>query len=300
MPDTATAKRAKQTRELRQRVKRERRDARKVAADLATSSELDAGAAAEFEVAVSRVDTLNARLRALPKPKVKVVRESEIYEQGDTRRSFFVDLAAAMDPGAPVPLGSASPDAARERLQRHARYELDRIEARRAASVRAVESYGLSVRRAGDPGVQARADSALLGIGGEFVPPRWLVEYFASVARAAAPLKTLCRQIDLPDGTLDVHVPRFVSVAGVQPMQAENVNPPLGPEQSDELVHHVATFAGDGVLSQQLFDRGGMFADQIMAQDFAEAYAQSLPNSSSAAPVATSSSSASATSPPAP
>lgn len=61
------------------------------------------------------------------------------------------------------------------------------------------------------------------------------------------------------------------------PEEYENVNPPqtLNPG-TDEIVSKVATFAGDVLVSQQLYDRGGAFSEAIILKDFGENYGEAL------------------------
>jgi HK97 family phage major capsid protein len=254
---------------LRGRLRKDREAAMHVALDMGERDlEKFPGAATELEIALDRVETLDRRLDALP---ISVRNEPDLYVRGG-KHSFFADLAASANPGFPM-RGLPQPAAAEERLKRHREYETARIEGVRKATLRGLSAYGIEARMSG---LSQRALSNVAGAGAEFSPPKWIVEEWASVSRAAAPLKGLVTEIPLPPSTLELFLPRFVTAAGVVPMQAENVNAPDDFGTTDQLKATVATFTGDALCSQQLFDRGGMFADEIMSRDFSEAYAESL------------------------
>ena len=187
-------------------------------------------------------------------------------------QSFLRDVMAH----AGLPLRGVQPHEAARRLELHARSSNERLKQARKRALRELGWRGIG-SRGYEGGAQSRALSNVAGLGGEMIPPRWMVERFASIARAAAPLKQLVTRVDLPPGTLELHVPRFDTSAGVVPEEYENVNPPqvLIPG-TDEVVSKVATFAGDVLVSQQLYDRGGDFSDQIILKDFADNYAEAL------------------------
>lgn len=195
--------------------------------------------------------------------------DDEIYGRG-SRASFFLDLAAAA--GAAV--RHVSQEDAKERLLVHEKRSRVGAELESRAALRALDSRGITAHDA--TGGQVRALSATPGMGVEFTPPEWILSRWASVTRAAAPLKGLVTKVPLPPSTLELRVPRFDTAAGVVPEQFENVDPPEALSETDEVVSKVATFAGDVLLSQQIFDRGGQFADEIILKDFAENYGEAL------------------------
>jgi HK97 family phage major capsid protein len=132
----------------------------------------------------------------------------------------------------------------------------------------------LGVRALGADSAQQRALSTVAAPG--FVPPTWMLEAWATVSRAACPLRKLATKLPLPDGTLELHIPRFTSAAGVVPMSFQNVDPPDDYAGTDSLIAPVCTIAGDGAISQQLYDRGPGFSDEIALADFADSYGESL------------------------
>ena len=204
--------------------------------------------------------------------RTRVVSEPDIYERG-SGVSFFRDVLAVG--GAPFPIPNTDPIEAERRLRLHSRYEADRRAKAADKGTRKLSRMGIEVRSG--MAAETRALSALGGTGGELVPPTWMVDRFAGIARACCPLKSLLTRVDLPPDTLELRIPRFSSAAGVVgPMANENTNAPEVFSDTDEIKVPVATFAGDALISQQLFERGGIFSEEVVLQDFAENYGQAL------------------------
>lgn len=261
--------------ELRDRVEADHEQAVRAALELDTqlrrpglSAQEHARLEGELEFSFSRIDQLEQRKRALP--DVKVTREADLYERGNREVDFFRDLVVATGV---LPLGS--PSGAQERLERHSKFELSRAAYENDAARRALGFYGIQARDARS-GASERALSTDSGSAGAMVPPKWMTEQWASVSRAACPLKGLVTRVGLPDGTLELVIPRFDSYGGVVPMRSENTNPPDEYSETDDITATVATFTGDVVLSQQLYDRGPLASDEIALHDFAEAYGSAL------------------------
>jgi HK97 family phage major capsid protein len=215
-----------------------------------------------LEFSLQRIDQLTQRLGLLP--KLEVVREPDIYERGGPH-GFFADIAA-------VTVNGKHEQQARARLERHDRFEADRCERLNRRAHQDLAGHGISAR--GDGAAQSRALSTQTL---SWVPPRWMTELWANVSVAACPLKGLVTRVDLPDGTLELVVPRFDAAAGVVTMQYENVNLPAGEyEETDEIVTPVCTFGDDALLSQQLYERSPLASDEIILNAVAEAYGARL------------------------
>jgi hypothetical protein len=128
---------------------------------------------------------------------------------------------------------------AADRLELHNRYEDKRRQvlyekARRSSAAAGIRALGLK------DGVQNRALSTATGFGGEFTPPRWITEDWATISRAACPLKPLVTSIELPDGTMELHIPRFAGAAGVVPDQYENANVEDEYTETDQIISRCA------------------------------------------------------------
>ena len=244
---------------LRRKLAREQRQLVQAASEIVDRArgELTLDQEAEVDIALARAEQLDRRRRLVP--KIERVREPDVYERG-APHSFVADLVASV---APFPVAGTDPFGARQRLEAHARQmefagevsgELAR---RRAARVGVV------------PGQQGRALSTTAGSGGEFSPPRWEVEHYATVARAADPLRRLATRLPLPPNCQELVIPLIEVASGVVPTSVENVNPSqaIG-DQTGSLTATVETFAGQVIVSEQLAQRSN-FADIAAADLFA-------------------------------
>jgi hypothetical protein len=190
----------------------------------------------------------------------------DVYPEGG-EHSFLRDLVATVSP---VPVPWVSSGQARERLQRNNRQQETRIELRNRTTEVRVRRLG--IRTVGE----ARALSVeIAGAGAEFAPPQWLVDRFASVARAASPLRRLVTSIEMPPYGMEFYIPRITVVGGVvNPLVTDNINPAETIRDTDQIAASVATFAGMVPLSEQLLVRGNF--DQIAVRDMGADYAANL------------------------
>jgi len=95
---------------------------------------------------------------------------------------------------------------------------------------------------------------AVLGTGGEFTPPLWLIGDVSFPARAGRVLGDLIPNFELPAGFSSVHMPKITTGAdaGIQPLEGDpvvNVD-----EVTADVSSPVVTIAGDADASQQLLD----------------------------------------------
>lgn len=121
---------------------------------------------------------------------VQVVSEPLTYgeRQGQAGHSFIRDMIHAAPPGSDMPDPKAI-----ERLQRH------RIEMQTRDST--------------------TTDTTSLG---EMVPPLWMVERFAAIARAGRPLANALNPMPLPAGTENIIVPKVTTGGSVHYQTAQN------------------------------------------------------------------------------
>lgn len=103
--------------------------------------------------------------------------------------------------------------------------------------------------------VEMRAGmTTVTGAGGELVPPKWMIDRFASASRAGRPLADLIGPLPLPPGIDHIDIPRMTtgSSAGIQIDGA--------PASSQDMVtvdasSQVVTITGLMDVSQQLYDQ---------------------------------------------
>jgi HK97 family phage major capsid protein len=161
-------------------------------------------------------------------PRVTVVSEPLTYERTPNRageRSYFRDLIKA-DQGDMT---------ARTRLQRHAR----------------------------EMTVERRDLSSTDGVGGEFVPPIWLMDEVIPVVRMGRQFANAVRQRPLPAGTDSVSIPKVLTGASVAAQADLGLVSETDPSTGSVSVG-VKTLAGTVDISRQAVDRQPMFDDVIM------------------------------------
>ena len=106
--------------------------------------------------------------------------------------------------------------------------------------------------------VEERALTTTLGNAGEFSPPAYLIEDFATAAKVGRHFADLIGSTPIPRGTSTIYVPRIVgtNILG-QDTGAQN-NLEVVPNTDDTTAQNsspVVTISGRVVMSQQLFDQ---------------------------------------------
>ncbi len=247
---------------LRERIESSREDAYQAALQIAGSSAGNANDP-ELDFALSRVETLDRRLAALP--KVTHVGEPDIYTAGGPH-SFLKDLASVASHGVDRPH-------AIDRLNRHEQHGTNRRAFRQTE--RRLAALAGGVVFPAEP--QTRALSLGAAAGGEFAPPAYLLDEFASISRSASPVLRAVPSLPLPDRCSEVYIPRITSAGGVVVQASENTDAGQTWSTTDQIALGVSTFAGEVPLSQQLWERGGsMNLDRFIVRDFGEAAASSF------------------------
>lgn len=187
-----------------------------------------------------------------PEVRIGVISEPLTYER-HAPRSYFRDLA----------LAAAGDNAADARLVRHAKELSVELERRNAAAFAAAPE-----------GVEYRTNpNRTAGQGGNFAPPLWLIDKFATAPRAPRVLANLIPGFMLPQGVQSVNVPRLTT--GNQ----EQTVPDLAPDPSQDAVDaavtsNVVTISGHGDVSMQVLEQSpaGGHLDHAFFKDLSEAY----------------------------
>ncbi len=195
---------------------------------------------------------------------VRVRSEPLTYQRENRQASYFRDLGLAYVGG---------DQEARERLARHRSEmaeEIPRREARMEAEFsRALESLSEGDRRAA---VERRDISRVDGAGGEFVPPLWLFDEMATLARAGRPFAELVRNIPLPTGTDSINIPRITGGAAVESQTADNA----AVAETDMITNSVAcpvrTLAGQQDVALQLLEQSPIVFDELVFADLRADY----------------------------
>lgn len=172
----------------------------------------------------------------------RVGAEARTYSEGTSRQglSFFADAYAVQNPG------SARGYAARDRLERHS----------------------VEIRVEGELSERALTTS---GVGG-LVPPQYLVEQAAVIARAGRPTANIVQHQPLPAEGMSLVVPRGTTGATAAVQTAQNTVLSNTDEVWTDLTIPVATVGGQQDVSRQLLERGGAGIDAIIYNDLAGAH----------------------------
>jgi HK97 family phage major capsid protein len=169
-----------------------------------------------------------------PRHRVTVGREPLTYERSNPRSSFFRDLY----------YGMKGDQGAQGRLQRHTREMM----------------------------VERRDLSSTDGVGGDFVPPMWIMDEWTRPIRLGRPFANAVNNVGPPPaGTDTITLPRLLTGTAVS-AQAD-----LGAVQETDATTGsfsvgVKTLAGQQDMARQLVDRSQPGMDQIIAADLREDY----------------------------
>lgn len=195
---------------------------------------------------------------------IRVRSEPMTYERGNRQASYFRDLGLAYVGG---------DQEARERLQRHRTEmaeEMPKREARMEQEFRrGLESLDVGERRAA---FERRDISRVDGAGGEFVPPLWLLDEFAGLARAGRPFLELVRTIPLPGGTDSINIPRITTGTAVAAQSADNAAVAETDMITDSVNAPVRTYAGQQDIALQLLEQSPMVFDELVFADLRADY----------------------------
>jgi Phage capsid family len=194
---------------------------------------------------------------------VSVTKEPRTYEQHGPH-SFFRDLARY----------TAERDAdAAARLERHQTEAL--VDRRAVARLNGEQKAKLE-----DVEYRTQRADVTLGFGGEFAPPLWMIEKFATAGRAGRVYADVLDQygnvFPLPPGVQSIHAPR-ISTGSSTGVQADGSAVSETDVATAEVASDVVTIAGQGDVSQQLYDltpQPGL--DFIFLTDLTKAYNKNL------------------------
>ena len=132
--------------------------------------------------------------------------------------------------------------------------------------------------RLGRHAIETRTNpNGTLGTGGEFTPPAYLIEDFATSAKVGRHFAELVGSLPIPRGASQVIIPRFVGTnifgqdTAIQPAQGTAVN--SIDDTTAQNTSNVVSIAGAITASQQLLDQaGGPGYDVIAATELQKDY----------------------------
>ena len=112
-----------------------------------------------------------------------------------------------------------------------------------------------------------------LGTGGGFVPPHYLLDLYAPLARAGKPLLNLIPEAELPP-TMSVSIPRLIAGSSVTSQVSQNTSVTEVDIQDGYVTGNVVTLAGNQTVSLQLLEQSPIAFDAVVFQDLFAAHAQ--------------------------
>jgi hypothetical protein len=195
--------------------------------------------------------------------------------------SYFRDLASVHRPGE-----IGDPEAARERLARHAQemeVEVPNRAAERERRAKALIDEAERAATGGLPGIEQRGlDGSAFekrvnpnrtdGQGGFAIPPLWLIDDYITLQRAGRVASNLTRQVPLPEGTDSINIPRLATGTAVA-AQMDGGAVASQDFTDDSIEAKVKTIAGQQDVAIQLLDQSpGEIVDLVIMGDLMADY----------------------------
>jgi hypothetical protein len=218
--------------------------------------------------------------------RVEVRSEPLTYSEHNAHEvSYFRDLAATQVSA----IGSrmSDPAGAKGRLEAHAREmnvelpkreqarerraqaAIDRAEREFTGSLAGVERRGF----AESPFERRTNPSRTDGQGGYFVPPLWLIDEYIPGLRAGRVGAGLCRQMDLPEGTDSINIPKLSTLTKVDVQTADNQAVASQDFTDTSVSAGVYTLAGQEDVAIQLIEQSpGQIIDRVVMEDLLADY----------------------------
>lgn len=206
-----------------------------------------------------RIGSLNSREAELVEAEEARSAASKLAERFDDPASKAPEVRVKSEPAVYVPGGDHSFFADAYRSEFSNDFEArDRI-----------QRHGKQVLETRDVGT---------GAFGALVPPQYLVDMYAPLARAGRPVANSVRNLPLPSSGMTLNVPRITTGSSVAAQSPENSAVSETDMDETTLAVSVQTLAGQQDVSRQALERGAGI-DQIVFGDLAAAYAVAVDSS---------------------
>ncbi|GAB6857336.1 phage major capsid protein [Microbacterium xylanilyticum] len=138
----------------------------------------------------------------------------------------------------------------------------------RGETTERLQKHEAEARAAGRISERAAATSTFAGI----IPPQYLVDKYALIARAGRPTANVVEHLDLPSDGMSLIIPRGTTGAATAVQTAENTALTTQDEVWSNLTVPVVTVGGYNDISRQAIERAAG-VDQIVFADLLGAYA---------------------------
>lgn len=192
----------------------------------------------------------------------RVARRELTYGPHNDENSFFRDVASAFDGDQP----------AEARLKQHGT-EMRNVYAEKNRELRAAGPEGAVFEKRVNP-------STVLGHGGEFAPPSWLEELYATAPRPDRVIADLADHYTIPaqPGFGSIHLPILTTGTTAQVMR-DNAVIPIRDIETTPASTELAAIVGDADVALQLLEQsplGGAHLDRLLYKDLISAYDAAL------------------------
>ncbi len=215
------------------------------------------------------------------------VREPAVYRKDNAHEfSYFRDLCHTQGAISGAIGGNAAE--AIDRLQRHGKdsevWLQRRSQEREKRSNEQIDNAERAFRNSFVSGVKRGSFDAspferrvnpnlAQGQGGYFVPPEWLIDEFIPYLRAGRVAAGLCRQMDLPEGTDSINIPKVSTPTLVAPQNSNNAAVASQDVQDSAVQANVKTLAGQEDVAIQLIEQSpGQIFDRVVMEDLIADY----------------------------
>jgi HK97 family phage major capsid protein len=119
---------------------------------------------------------------------------------------------------------------------------------------------------------EARALNRTDGTGGYFVPPAWLMDQYAALARAGRPTANLVKNLPLPAGTDSINIPLIATGTTAAVQTADNASVSSTDLTDSSVAVPVRTIAGQQDIALQLIEQSPVSFDEIVFADLIADY----------------------------
>jgi HK97 family phage major capsid protein len=201
-------------------------------------------------------------------------RQVEEYEAEIKREAELAELQARTSPapGVDRPTGGARTSESGV-YRKGGEHSFFRDQMRISLQLPGYRDAGLRMERNDRHSMEERALSTTDGAGGDFVPPKWMVDDFIELARAGRVVADQLRGADLPPGTDTISLPKLATGTATAEQATQNTAVQNTDATTTSVSAKVATIAGQQVVAQQLLDQSPVNMDDILLGDLAADYA---------------------------
>jgi HK97 family phage major capsid protein len=246
-------------------------------------TKLEAEARAAYEAAVEKLDEQDSRIQALPENIDDTEREfhnavfADLAEEvARAKETWERQTAIAKARRAVAPASNDEEDERNYARPTGGKHEVTYRQDRDYSFFRDLY-YGpkgdsAAAGRLSQHAMETRDVSTADPGAGVFVPPKYLGELWAELPRESRPFASRLRQVPLPDGGMNVTIPRLTTGATVAVQQTQADAPSETDVDGTLLTVNVNTIAGQQDLSIQALERTFPGMDQIVFQDLRAAY----------------------------